>query len=65
MNIAMLDRDPSWMARATDEQLAAFYRLLDANLNHPNHNYLLAAVTKESDKRASAYYDSIGGGEWL
>lgn len=61
----ILNKDPSWMRTATEEQLRNFIRFLDEQPMSPRKEELLKAFDNECNRRAARCYESINNGEWI
>ena len=65
MNESVMDRDPSWMRDATEDELRAFVKILDEMEDGPRQRELLSAFNCECDRRSRGYYEGLGNGEWI
>ena len=61
----LMDKDSSWMAKATEDELRGFVKILDSNENHPRHKILVKEFDKECNRRASIDNEQRAGGEWI
>ena len=65
LNSEVMNKSPSWMREATEDELRDFVKVLDANESHPRHGELMKAFSKECNRRASSNYEQRARGEWI
>lgn len=66
MNSSILDKEPSWMATATEAELREFlHEYLDEMEDCPRYRELKAAFDRECSRRSGEYYEQKNGGEWI
>ena len=61
----IMEKEPSWMRTASEDDLRAFVKVLDDNYEHPRHGLLVKAFDKECDRRAAIENENRANGEWL
>ena len=60
-----MEREPSWMRTASEEELRAFVKILDDNYEHPRQGLLVKAFDMECDRRAAIENENRANGEWI
>lgn len=55
----------AWLAKASEEDLRSFVAMLDSMVDSPHRPEMLRAFNKECNRRASADFETRGGGEWI
>ena len=61
----IMEKDSSWMRTASEDDLRAFVKVLDANESHPRHGLLVKAFDKECNRRSGIENERRAGGEWI
>lgn len=60
-----LKKYQQWLSIASEDQLRDFLKRLDASPASREKDELMTAFKTECNKRASAFNESLNGGEWI